>query len=71
MINLDYLDVLYTWKVESEQNLEKLEKTRLDTLPLEESDWLIKIRKLNIQNAESKVNIHKTMIKHYLSYHSN
>jgi hypothetical protein len=67
MIKMDFLDVLYTWKVEAEQRLEKL---------LEEKEQVTKstnhfdeIHNLKIIHAEETVNRYRNTIITYLSYH--
>lgn len=67
MLQIEFLDTLYRWKVEAEQELEKLQETNNDPLPTEEADWLIKIRDIKIKNAEGLVNRYKTTIRSYIT----
>ena len=70
MIQIEFLDTLYRWKVEAEQQLETLQEKKRDPLPADEADWLIKIRNLEIKNAEGLVNRYKSVIQSYMSYHN-
>ena len=65
---MDFLDVLYTLKVEAEQNLEKL---------LEEKDQVTKstehldeLRNLEIKHAERIVNRCRNTIRSYMAHHN-
>ena len=69
MIILDYLDQLYTWKVESEQKLKQLEASRGDVLPKEEAEYLIKLRESKIDNIKYSIQIYKASIALYISLH--
>jgi len=67
MIQIEFLDILFTWKVEAEQRLEKL---------LEEKDQLTKSTQkldemcvLKIKHAEEIVYRYKTTISCYLAHH--
>ena len=68
MIKIDFLDVLYTWKVEAEQRLEKLldEKEQVT----KSTEHLDELRKLEIKHAEGIVNRYKTTISSYMAYHN-
>lgn len=69
MIQIEFLDVLYTWKVEAEQRLEKLiEEKERATKSTAKSDEL---RDLEIKHAEEIVNRYKTTILVYISHHNN
>lgn len=70
MVNFEYLELLFTWKVEAEQELEKLQKRSNDPLPANDADWLIRIRNIEIENAKALVNRYRTAIKSYLSHHN-
>ena len=70
MVQIEFLDTLYRWKVEAEQELEKLEERSNDPLPTDEADWLIKIRKIEIENAKGLVNRYRTAIQSYMSHHN-
>ena len=67
MIKMDFLDVLYTWKVEAEQRLEKL---------IEEKEQVTKstehyvILNLKIKHAEETVNRYRVTISSYMSHHN-
>lgn len=62
---MDFLDVLYTWKVEAEQELEKL---------LEEKEQaekeLDELQHLKIKHAEEIVNRYRSTILVYISHHN-
>lgn len=65
---MDFLDVLYTWKVEAEQRLEKLlEEKEKATKSTEQLD---KLRNLEIKHAEEIVNRYKTTILSYMAHHN-
>jgi len=70
MVQIEFLDTLYRWKVEAEQQLEKLQERNDDPLPADEADWLIKIRDIEIKNAEGLVNRYRTAIQSYMSHHN-
>lgn len=70
MIQIEFLDTLYRWKVEAEQQLEKLQEANNDSMPADEADWLIKIRDIEIKNAEGLVNRYKIAIQSYMSHHN-
>lgn len=70
MIRIEFLDIIYKSKIEAEQELEKLEDRRNDHIPSEHADYAIKIRDLELKNAESLVNRYTTLVKLYLSYHN-
>ena len=65
---MDFLDVLYTWKVEAEQKLEKLLKEREQVTT--SSVTADELRNLEIKHAESIVNRYKTTISSYMSHHN-
>jgi RNase P subunit RPR2 len=68
MIKLDFLDVLYTWKVVAEQRLEKLiEEKEQVTKSTEHLDVL---RELEIKHAEEVVNRYRTTISSYMAHHN-
>lgn len=68
MIQMDFLDVLYTWKVEAEQRLETLleEKEQVTT----STEHLDELRNLEIKHAEGIVNRYKTTISSYMAHHN-
>jgi CHASE3 domain sensor protein len=70
MINFEYLDTLYTWKVEAEQKLEKLQGHYKDPMNAKNAEWLTKIRDMEIAHAKEVVNRYKTAIKLYISNHN-
>ena len=70
-MNLDYLDVLYTWKVEAEQKLEKFEE-KLSVYVYDGKDSTEKkLHDLERQKLEEIANRCKTSIRVYISHHSN
>lgn len=69
MMKIEFLDILYRWKVEAEQELEKLQEENNNPLPSKEADLLIKIRNIKIKNAEGLVNRYKATIKAYIAHH--
>lgn len=73
MIKFDYLDLLYKWKVEAEQELEKLEEQYNPELPLpmDEADHIREIRKINLENAKGLIGRYTTAIRSYISNHTN
>lgn len=70
MLNIDFLDTLYRWKIEAEQELEKLEESRKDILSVDEADHLIEIRELKIKHVEGLVNRYSNTIKSYIHHHN-
>ncbi len=70
-IQYEYLDLLYKWKVEADQELEKIENTNSTPLPTENADHVLVIRKLKIENAKSVVNKYTASIRSYLTHHNN
>jgi RNase P subunit RPR2 len=68
MIKMDFLDVLYTWKVQAEQRVEKLiEEKEQVTKSTEHLDVL---RELEIKHAEEVVNRYRTTISCYMAHHN-
>jgi len=68
MIKMDFLDVLYTWKVEAEQSLEKLLEEKEQVT--KSTELLDEILNLKIKHAESIVNRYRTTISSYMSHHN-
>jgi hypothetical protein len=68
MIKIDFLDVLYTWKVEAEQKLEKLLEEKEQVT--KSTEHLDKLRNLEIKHAEGIVNRYKTTISSYMAHHN-
>jgi hypothetical protein len=68
MIKMDFLDVLYTWKVEAEQSLEKLLEEKEQVT--KSTEHLDEILNLKIKHAESIVNRYRTTISSYMSHHN-
>jgi len=68
MIKMDFLDVLYTWKVEAEQSLEKLLEEKEQVT--KSTEHLDEILNLKIKHAESIVNRYRTTISCYMSHHN-
>jgi hypothetical protein len=68
MIEIGFLDVLYTWKVEAEQTLDKLceEKEQVT----KSTEHLDEILNLKIKHANNIVNRYKTIIRSYIYYHN-
>ncbi len=70
-MNLDYLDVLYTWKVEAEQKLEKFEE-KVSVYVYDKKDSIDKkLHALEKQKLEEISNRCKTAIRVYVSHHYN
>ena len=69
-MKLDYLDLLYRWKVEAEIELEKLEED-IDDVPAEEAVIRRFERKLNLEHAQKTVNRYKNAIAAYIAHHNN
>lgn len=68
MLQIDYLDSLYTWKVEAEKRLEEVLELRENALYHKDTeDYERAIHE--IKSAESNVNLLKNSIKLYLSLH--
>ena len=65
---MDFLDVLYTWKVEAEQSLEKLLEEKEQVT--KSTEHLDEILNLKIKHAESIVNRYRTTISSYMSHHN-
>ena len=70
MIQIEFLNSLYRWKVEAEQELEKLQEPIEHELSVDDAEWVIKIRDLKIRNAEGLVNRYQTAIQSYLIHHN-
>ena len=70
MVQIEFLDLLYKWKIEAEQELEKLENGFENDLPKDEADKLVEIRNINIENAKKILNRYNLEIKLYLSIHN-
>jgi len=68
MIKMDFLDVLYTWKVEAEQRLEKLLEEKKQVT--KSTEHLDEILNLKIKHAESIVNRYRTTISSYMAHHN-
>lgn len=71
MINIEYLDALYTWKVEAEQELNRIEEEHPEVLPEDEADRIIEIYNINIKHQEGLINRYKIAITSYLFHHNN
>lgn len=73
-LNLDYLDVLYDWKVKAELELEKFEEMRLkhvyDSTEKDGYDGERKLHKQKKQHLEDTVNRYKTAIRVYIAHHN-
>ena len=70
-MNLDYLDVLYTWKVEAEQKLEDFEE-ELSIYVYEENNSHEKyLHCLELENLKSVANRCKNSIRVYIAHHNN
>ncbi len=65
---MDFLDVLYTWKVEAEQKLEKLLEEKEQVT--KSTEYLDESRNLEIKRAEETVNRYKTTILSYMAHHN-
>lgn len=71
MVNYDYLDTLYRWKVEAELELEMLEGRKINrVLPMEEAEHFLEIEKLKIKNLEETVSRCATTIRSYIQAHT-
>lgn len=68
MIKMEFLDVLYTWKVESEQRLEKLLEEKEQVT--KSTEHLDELRNLEIKHAEGTVNRYRTTISSYMHHHN-
>lgn len=68
MIQMDFLDVLYTWKVEAEQKLEKLLEEKEQVT--KSTEHLDELQNLEIKYAEGIVNRYKTTISSYMAHHN-
>ena len=70
-MNLDYLDILYTWKVEAEQKLEIFEEKLSDYI-YDENDIIDKkLHDLEKHKLEEIANRCKNAIRVYISHHFN
>ena len=65
---MDFLDVMYTWKVEAEQKLEKLLEEKEQVT--KSTEHLDELRNLKIKHAEEIVNRYKTTISSYMAHHN-
>ena len=70
MLNIEFLDTLYRWKVEAEQELEILEEKRSELISNNGADHFIEMRELKIKHAEGLVNRYKNAIKSYIFHHN-
>ena len=69
-MKLDYLDLLYRWKIEAEIELEKLEEESED-VDTEELVIHRLERRLTLEHAQKTVNRYRSTITAYVAYHNN
>jgi hypothetical protein len=66
-MNIEFLDVLYTWKVEAQQKLEALLEKQLTGKAKTERTQ--KMLRLEIEHAEEVMNSYSAAIRSYISHH--
>jgi hypothetical protein len=70
MVKIEFLDILYRWKVEAEQELEKLQETTRGPRVADSADWSKKIDDLEIKHAQELVNRYSLAIQSYMTVHN-
>jgi hypothetical protein len=70
-LEIEFLNQLYRYKVEAEQNLEKLEQEDHSARTVEDAEWTKIIDEMKINHAQEVVNRYTNLINYYLTIHSN
>jgi len=68
-MQIEFLDVLYTWKVEAEQEYEKIVEDGKLPVHEREAKCEFNLHNLRLKNAETKINMLRNTITTYLHYH--
>lgn len=69
MINTDFLESLFTLKVEAKQELQKEIKSHGEIMPAEQAACVIKIREIRVAFLQKELGNYNKIITAYLNSH--
>lgn len=69
-LQIEFLNQLYRYKVEAQQNLEKLQEKDRTNRVEKDADWMMKIDDMEINHAQEVINRYANLIHIYLIIHS-